>query len=140
MNRAAIYCLILVTASLASCVKDKIRVTDAWARPGESGGSSAVFFVVRNRTVDNVILIDVFAEVAGMVELHRTTIVDNVMKMVTQDAIVVHADSDLPFEPRSLHVMLMGLRRDLNPGDSFVLGLRFNNGREMSMKVRVKAE
>jgi len=50
--------------------------------------------------------------------------------------IEIAADGRVEFKPGGLHIMLIGLKRSLNPGSRFELVLEF----EKSRKVKVESE
>lgn len=122
------------------CTSKGIAVTDVWARPGNAGDNSAVFFVVQNSTADDDTLLHAESDVAGAVELHRTIMEDDVMRMMPQESVAIPAQAEVVFKPGDYHVMLIGLRHDLSIGDSFPLTLHFEKAGEIALTVRVKAE
>jgi copper(I)-binding protein len=58
--------------------------------------------------------------------------------MVRQDYVEVPAGADLSFAPGGYHVMLMGLKQELKPGDSFPLMLTFEKAGQVTLQVAVK--
>jgi copper(I)-binding protein len=74
--------------------------------------------------------------VAGAVELHMTMMNEGNMQMAPQQEVPVQAGKT-EFKPGGLHVMLIGLKQDLNPGDTFSLTLDFATAGEMSLQVTV---
>ena len=63
---------------------------------------------------------------------------EGTMSMHPQDEVVVPARSQVEFKPGGLHVMLIGLQRDLQVGDRFALKLKFRQAGEISVDVEVK--
>jgi copper(I)-binding protein len=61
-----------------------------------------------------------------------------VMTMVQQENVPISAQSELEFKPGGLHIMLIGLNQDLNPGDRFTVKLNFENAGEISLDVTVR--
>ena len=61
-----------------------------------------------------------------------------VMMMVQQENVPVSAESQVEFKPGGLHVMLIGLKQDLNPGDTFAVTLNFENAGEITLDVPVR--
>ena len=73
---------------LAACqASDTVQFSDVWARPGWKDGNSAVFFVVKNSTGEDDKILAAASDVAGAVELHKSSMVDGVMKMEKQEFI-----------------------------------------------------
>jgi copper(I)-binding protein len=128
-----------LAAMLAACSPDggqALQVTDVWARPGLADGNSAVFFTIDNPGADDTLLA-ASSDVAGAVELHKTSMQDGVMKMEHQMSVPVPTGAT-EFKPGDLHVMLIGLTDDLQAGDSFSVALEFENAGEKTLEVIVR--
>ncbi len=99
------------------------EVSGAWARPGDTGMNSAVYFSLQN-TAQEDILLEARGTVAEEIQLHET-IIDSTgtASMAHQEQVQIGANQRLDFEPGGLHVMLIRLRRPLAPGDTFDLAL-----------------
>ncbi len=185
---------------LASCVRSAgpragVTVEGAWARPGEKGGTSAVYFTVRNTGREGDHLLGANTDVAGEASLHETVAEGSaaapglvlvsqggtgggadgavmehdhrdggaagtaaaageagdadagmqepmphggMMRMQPVEAVSVPAGGTVEFKPGGLHVMLMDLRRDLKPGDTFSLTLRFEKAGALGVEVTVR--
>jgi copper(I)-binding protein len=123
---------------LAACGagSGELQVNDAWARPGLAGGNSAVFFVIDNPGADDLLL-SADSDVAKAVELHRTIMQDETMQMVQQMNVPVPTGETV-FKPGDLHVMLIGLESDLQPGNTFTVTLDFATAGEMPLEVTVR--
>lgn len=115
---------------------DQMNVSDIWARPGLAGGNSAVYFVITNRTTATDSLISASSDVADAVELHMTSMQDGNMHMMQQQEVPIQV-GETEFQPGGLHVMLIGLKKDLNPGDTFPLTLDFVSAGNMPLEVTV---
>ena len=75
-----------------------------------------------------------------MVQLHEMAMKDG--KMVMQEkagGINVPADSHAHLSPGGDHVMLMGLKQPLKPGDEVPVTLKFSDGTSHDLTVPVKA-
>jgi len=129
----------VLAAILVACAPadgQSLQVTDVWARPGLAGGNSAAYFVIENGTGSNDSLLSAASDVAGAVEMHMTTMQDGNMQMVHQQEVPVQIGKT-EFKPGGLHVMLIGLNQDLNPGDTFSLTLDFATAGAMPLEVTV---
>jgi copper(I)-binding protein len=125
--------------ALAACGvggSGELGVNDVWARPGLADGNSAIFFVIDNPGAEDFLL-SASSDVAGAVELHKTIMEDGNMKMVQQMNVPVPTGETI-FKPGDLHVMLIGLHNDLNPGDEFTVTLNFENTGEKTLNVIVR--
>jgi len=132
--------ILMLAAGLVACssTNDQIlRVNDIWARPALADGNSAVYFVIENGTAQADTLLSASSDVANAVELHMTKMEDSNMQMMPQSEVPVPS-GETRFEPGSLHVMLIGLKQDLKPGDSFTVVLDFATAGEMPLEVTVR--
>jgi len=101
---------------------------------------SAVYMTLVNEGGAADRLVAVAADVAEAAEIHRSVIEGNVAKMVpVKGGIEIPAGGRVELKPGGYHVMLIGLRRDLKPGDHFTLRLRFAKSGERQVDVVVAA-
>lgn len=128
--------LALVLTACGASGSGELEVNDVWARPGLADGNSAVFFVIDNPGAEDALL-SISSNVAGAVELHKTVMEDGNMKMVHQMNVPVPT-GETAFKPGDLHVMLIGLKNDLKPGDVFTVTLNFENAGERTLDVIVR--
>lgn len=116
------------------------RVDDAYARSmGGMGASGAVFMMLTNEGAADDRLVGARSDVAQKLELHTHKMDDaGVMQMMEiEGGVPLPAGATHPFERGADHVMLMGLTRALNDGDSFALTLVFESGAELTFDVTV---
>lgn len=132
--------LIIGLLSFTACSYDNhVRVSKTWARPGVSGGNSAVYLIIDNPSDQVETLLSASSEIANSVELHMSTIDENGnMTMTMQDNVYIPARSMIEFKPGGLHIMLISLTKDLQPDDSFQLTLKFRNSGELLLDITVK--
>ncbi len=141
--------LACVAALLTACgsAESDLVVSGAWARPAEvsdssaMGGSvSAVYMTVENHSGRADRLTGAKTDVADMVELHETRMVDGVMQMrPVSGGIEVPAQGQVSLEPGGYHIMLMGLRQDLAEGNRIRVTLIFESGKEIAVEALVQA-
>jgi copper(I)-binding protein len=150
--------VLLVALDLAAGTP-KIRIENAWARPGiaiatkspapHAGGmpggemrampgNSAIYMVIHNASADADRLVGATAAVARTVELHETRIEGGMAQMRKIDGIPVPAKGKVELKPGGLHVMLIGLKRDLKAGETFPVTLKFQRSGEVRLTVRVR--
>jgi copper(I)-binding protein len=94
--------------------------------------------VVDNPAAQPDRLLSAGSDIAEAVELHQTTMTDGVMQMTPQEYVEIPAGEQVIFKPGDLHVMLIGLHRQLNFGDSFDLTLDFETAGEITLSVTVQ--
>jgi copper(I)-binding protein len=148
--------VLLATAVMAACGAPSgpsIKVDDVWARPamamaeteqaaGEGmgmAGTGAVFMHVVNEGKEADRLVGGETDVAKAVEIHETVMQGEVMKMqMLPDGLLIPARGEVQLKPGSYHVMLIGMQRDLAPGDTFTLELHFEKTGTITVEPEVK--
>lgn len=128
---------------LSACTQSSgaLTVIGAWARPTSAGNNTAAYFVIENGTAVDDTLLSVSSEIASATEVHMSMGDENgVMSMQMQESVPVPAKDRLEFKPGGLHVMFIGLNRDIKPGDTFILKLQFEKAGEVSLTVEVKEQ
>ena len=128
---------------LAACQPAKIStgvldVKNVWARPAANGNNGAVYFMIENGTEQEDALLAARSDIAAAVELHMSVTEGDHMSMHQQDVVNVPAGEAVAFTPGSLHVMLIGLTRELKTGDTFEVTLEFENAGEKIVTVTVR--
>lgn len=126
-----------VTAACGSANNQGLHVNDIWSRPALANGNGAVFFVIENNTSQPDTLLSASSDVADAVELHMTKMEDGNMQMMPQSEVPIPS-GETKFEPGGLHVMLIGLKQDVKPGDTFTVTLDFVEAGEISLEVTVQ--
>jgi hypothetical protein len=136
-----IWTIVLVgTLILTACGSPgDIEVRQPWARAAMQGENSAVYFELQNHSELADEIIGASSDVAEAVELHLSSMDENgAMTMTKQDSVPLAVDAEIQFAPGGLHVMLIGLTRDLKAGDHFQLTLRFQNHADLLLEVIVQ--
>jgi hypothetical protein len=124
----------VVIAGRGATALPQVAVSDVRASAGRAGGVAAVYLYLGNDGgFDQVV--DVASPLADRVELHRYDDVDGVATMQAISTFPVPGDGATELVPGGSHVMLIGLREDIQPGDSIPLTLRFAR----SAPIRVEA-
>jgi copper(I)-binding protein len=114
-------------------------IRNVWARPATKADAlSAVYMVIENTGDQPDRLLHAHCDVAGTVELHETKMEGGVMKMQPVDGIDIPAKGTVELKPGGLHIMLIGLTRDLNPGDEIELELHFDKAGHVPVKAVVQ--
>ena len=106
-------------------------------RPAEQGGSSAVYFTLRNPGTEPLVLHDVEIDVAGNTTIHRSVDTNGMATMIRQDSVLVPPGESVRFTERGLHLMATGLRATLVRGDTVVVRLKFRQSRVDTLRVPV---
>lgn len=124
-------------AASASAQAPTVQVKDAWARATASTAKVGGVFMTLTGGPDKVV--SAASPVAETVELHETVRDGNVMRMRPVTALGVAPDTPTVLKPGSYHVMLIGLRKQLNKGDTFPMTLTFEKGKPVTVTVTVQA-
>jgi hypothetical protein len=154
--------MMLVAVSCASTRKTDqgaIRIENAWARRapmapaaahgGGMGGVSgmsgmpatangALYATIRNEGASDDVLVSATSSVAEKVELHEVKNEAGVMAMRPIDKLAVPAGGVVEMKPGGYHIMLLGLKRELNPGDSVPVTLTFQKAAPVSVTATVR--
>lgn len=106
---------------------------------GGTKANSAVYMKLVNRGAQADRLISAKADVCTTVELHETVMQGDVMQMrPVANGIEVPANGSVELKPGGLHVMLIGLTKDLNPGDKFPVTLQFEKAGTITVQAEVR--
>jgi len=130
--------LVLAGCLLTACAPSQFAVTNVFGLPGSSGGVCAAYFTIENPTDQADVLIGAGSDIADATEIHTTVVNNGVVEMKPQPQVEVPAHSQVKFEPGGLHIMFVNLRRDVKPGDTFPVTLRFRQRGEIQIQVTVK--
>jgi copper(I)-binding protein len=136
---------LLLMSTISACAPQKesagtgkLTVRDAWARPVQAGANSAIYFVIDNGG-DADTMLEVRCEAAMMAEMHKTTTgADNKSSMMHQERVPLPSGEKTAFEPGGLHVMLMQVKTDLQPGQKVPCTLRFEKAGEITVEATVR--
>ncbi len=116
-----------------------VMVHDAYVRATPPGQPNAVaYLVLRNNAMHDIRLVSVNSDVAEVAEPHSHAMDAGMMKMRRVGHIDVPAGGETVLQPGGLHIMLMGLVKQLKPGEYVSLEFHFDNGQKQSMRVPVK--
>jgi copper(I)-binding protein len=147
MRRALMVGVVLLSALvLAACggsggTTGGITVSDAWARTSpmmERAG--AAYMVLQNNGAAEDKLLSAESDVAQTIELHETKEMNGMMQMSPVPNIPVPANGKAELKPGGLHVMLIGLNRELKAGDKVQLTLNFEKAGKVPVTAEVKEQ
>lgn len=136
--------LVVVPAAVAQ--EDAIRLEKPWvrraplmpdARPGAES-TAAGYVTLRNRGPAPDALVAATADVAERVELHETRSMSGMLMMERVDKIALAPDARVELRPGSYHLMLIGLKCALTPGQTVTLTLEFERSGRMTTRAEVR--
>ena len=130
---------LFATAALAH---DGMAVREAYALVASPNAQSgAIFMVIENHRAFDDRLIGAETDAAQRVDLHtHAEDAAGVMRMIElEDGILIPTDDEHALARGGDHIMLLGLTRPLNEGDTIGLTLRFELSGELEVEVPVGA-
>lgn len=129
-------------------VAPDVAVVEPWARPTRARDAEnaplpelpgVLYARLVNRGDAEDRLLAVHTDVAAAVELHETRLSDDRMRMLpVPDGIAIPAEGEVALRPGGYHVMLLGLRRHLAPGERFEARFEFERAGIRSVGVAVR--
>ena len=108
---------------------DDTAVLNPWANASKSGSNNAVYLDIENQGAAAVNLVAVRADIAETVEIRELIQKDGKTKDTSVNELEVCCGDTMSFKPGGNYLLLKGLKRDLNPGETFTLRLFFADGK-----------
>lgn len=128
--------LFLCLAPVAVHAEGNIMVESAWSRAALAGRTGVVYFSVMAMGGADILL-GATTSVADHAELHKSMESGGMSQMRPVESVLLAAGATVDFAPGGLHVMLIGLKRDLKEGDTFPLTLKFEHAGTVETTVKV---
>ena len=97
------------------------------------------YLTIVNRGVAADTLVGVTSPAAGRIEMHSSVMSAGVMSMPKLDRLAIPAGGQAAFAPGASHLMLMGLKTTLKPGDQVPATLAFASGARLKVAFTVSA-
>lgn len=156
----SVVAIVLLTAcGTAASAGPRIKIENAWVRPAAASAmsqgnmpgmnmsasgmptgetTSAAYFVIVNEGSEADTLIGASTEAASQAETHETRIENNVAKMMPVARVDVPARGRVEFKPAGLHLMLVGVKRELKEGATIKIVLQFEKSGAVTLDVPVR--
>jgi copper(I)-binding protein len=129
--------LIFLSAAGATAQSGNVTISDAWARATPGGAQTAAAYVTL-QSADGDRLTGVATPTAQKAELHSMTMDGGVMKMRQVDGIDLPAGQAVTLKPGGYHIMLTGVAKPLQEGQSFPVTLTFAKAGTRDVTVTVQ--
>ena len=126
-------------AGVALAQVPSVEVSDAWARATTSSARVGGAFMTLKAVGGADRVMSVSSPVAEKIELHETINDGGVMKMREVLQLALSPGQPIVLKPGSYHIMLIGLKRPLNRGESFPLTVTFEKAPPVTATVTVQA-
>lgn len=120
-------------------VSAQTRVDDAWVRATVAGQPSTGAFMTLQADSDSKLL-SVQSPVAKTVQIHQSSMKDDVMSMRQVESVELPAGKPVSFDPHGYHVMLMDLTAQVKEGDKVPLILTVENAKGEKETIKMEAE
>jgi copper(I)-binding protein len=134
-----LFALVSTQLIAATPAADAVSVVDPYVRavpPGQP--NSAAFMQLQNKSADNHAIVKAESPVAKIVELHTHIMEGGVMKMRQVKQIEVPAQGSTRLKPGGFHVMFIGLKSELKPGQSVPVTLIYEDGSKTTIQAQVR--
>jgi copper(I)-binding protein len=137
-RRAPLCVAILLGVGLWSNAQAQVTIERAWARATVPNQTSTGAFMQLTAQQD-LVLTGATSPVAGMVEVHEMKMDKDVMRMRPAGDLPLKAGQSIELKSGGLHIMMMGLKKQLKAGDAVPLTLQFKAADGRVLQVEVKA-
>ena len=111
-------CGVLAAAlfALPACAAESIKLANAWVRAPAAGQTTLSAYVELTSDRDAA-LVAAGSPAAARVELHSSTVEGGVMRMRALPRIDLPAGQTVKLAPGGMHLMLIGVKQPVKPGD-----------------------
>ncbi|WP_281648924.1 copper chaperone PCu(A)C [Parendozoicomonas sp. Alg238-R29] len=134
------YVMFLAAGANAAPVEN-IQITEPRVRAMPPGSpNTAAYLTIKNLGKSDIALVKADSPVAESVMLHDNVKKNGKMSMVHQHSVTIPAGKRVKFKPGGLHIMIMGLNKNLTIGEMVPLELHFSNGKVLNVKAPVKKQ
>lgn len=134
-----LFTLSAITPFAYANLSGQLAISDAWALPTAEGMSVSVYMQIENPGILTESIVGAETEIAESVELHENMVMSDMMHMMRRGTLDIPANGSLNLQQNALyHMMLIGITRELQEGDSFSITLQLDSGREVTTQVNVE--
>jgi len=112
-----------------------------WSRQSPMAADVAAgFMTITNTGKEDERLVKASSEISKTVQIHDMKMDGDVMKMEElPDGIVIPAGATVKLKPKALHIMFMGLKRQVVEGEAFTGTLTFEKAGTVTVEYEVAA-
>lgn len=137
----SIFVLIIIFLFSTAFAADSITVYDAWVRSAPPNAKVlAAYMKIMNKSDEPRALTAVSSSRFNKVEMHKTEMHGEMMKMIPQKELKIPSMGTLVLEPGGYHLMLMEPKSMPQEGEQIDMELRFDKGQTLRISVPVRAE
>ncbi|CAI8824277.1 periplasmic copper chaperone A [Pseudomonas chlororaphis] len=124
---------------LAGQAAAQTQVDDAWVRATVAGQQATGAFMTLTASDDSKLL-SVESPVAKIVQIHQSSMHNDVMSMRPADFVALPAGKAVALDPHGYHVMLIDLVAQVKEGDKVPLTLVVENAKGEKESIKVEAQ
>jgi copper(I)-binding protein len=117
----------------------QVTVSNAWVRATVAQQTATGAFM-QIRSTQTLRLVGVRTPLTPVAQVHQMSMANGVMRMAEVASVEVGPTQPLELKPGGYHVMLMDLKRAVQPGQPILLTLVFSHPSGPELEVPVKAE
>ena len=122
-----------------STAAESVKIVDPYIRAMPPGQKvTAMFMNMENSSSALQDLVSVDTTASEHDELHEHKMIDGMMQMGQVEKISVNANSSAALKPGGYHIMLIGLKKDLQLGEMVDIKLTFKDGSSKTVNTEVK--
>ncbi|MEQ9555142.1 MAG: copper chaperone PCu(A)C [Rhodospirillales bacterium] len=127
------------TAASKTAAQSPVMAMDAWVPVAPPGVKAhAAYLVLMNHGGDLRAVAAVHSPQYASAAMHASQVKDGVNVMQHLAQVDLPAGSSVAFKPHGLHIMLMGPKKPLAPGDTVDLVLTLDDGSTVTVKAEVR--
>ena len=131
-------CLALALAASALVAQAQVTAKNAWVRATVPAQKTTGAFMTLVSSED-VKVVGASSPAAAKVELHSSMSMGGVMQMHAMDSIALPTGKAVELKPGGMHVMLIGLKRQMKEGDKVPIALAIEKKGGAREAVQVEA-
>jgi len=139
MKNILLSALLLIPGLALACSVDHISVKDSYVRAMPEGQkTTAAYMKVENDSDKAIHLVGVSSPLAESAQLHEVVTTKGVEKMKEVKSITLAPKEFTTLDPGSYHIMLLGLKETLKPGQLVPVTLTFDDKKSMVVEMPVR--
>lgn len=123
---------------LAFQISAQTQVEGAWVRATVPGQQATGAFMTITASSDSKLL-SAQSPVAKIVQVHQSTIKNDVMRMQPVEFVALPAGKAVILDPHSYHIMLIDLMKQVKEGDQVLVNLTVENAKGEKESIKVEA-
>lgn len=129
-----------VLCALAGAAQAQIQVTEPWTRATVAQQKATGMFLTLTAAQGGR-LVSAASPLAEVVEIHEMAMEGNIMRMRAVQGLDLPAGKPITLKPGGYHIMLMGLRQQIQPGQPVpaTLVIEERDGKRQSVQVNAIA-